>query len=380
MLLTDRNFNTSLYDPAGGGDPILYQHLFLSPYTIFERVFGLMKINVALSVDGHDHDQSVDQDQDRLVAPVVSRPSIRPNTRPTDFDFTKFSDQYKKVYPNLPNTKFLTWLIGFVEGDGSFVISKTLGRNRLQFVITQSTEDVQILYYIKDNLGFGQVIPQGKRTSKFIVQDLKNLHLLILLFNGNIILPTRKNNFKDFLNNFNLKINNSKIKNFKTIEIINSAIFPNLNNYWITGLTDAEGCFTVSFVRASSLTKDFRLSYIVKLKGDINLPILSQFLLLFKAGTIEGQSQKSNYSYILSTRPNAHPKNCATTSTRSCSWANNIYRYFTDFPLKSKKAFSFQLWKEIHKSINNKELLDLKQRDILIEKSHKVNSIKRKSK
>ena len=30
MLLTDRNFNTSFYDPAGGGDPILYQHLFLN--------------------------------------------------------------------------------------------------------------------------------------------------------------------------------------------------------------------------------------------------------------------------------------------------------------------------------------------------------------
>ena len=29
MLLTDRNFNTSFYDPSGGGDPILYQHLFL---------------------------------------------------------------------------------------------------------------------------------------------------------------------------------------------------------------------------------------------------------------------------------------------------------------------------------------------------------------
>jgi len=28
MLLTDRNFNTSFYDPAGGGDPILFQHLF----------------------------------------------------------------------------------------------------------------------------------------------------------------------------------------------------------------------------------------------------------------------------------------------------------------------------------------------------------------
>jgi cytochrome c oxidase subunit 1 len=29
MLLTDRNFNTSFFDPNGGGDPVLYQHLFL---------------------------------------------------------------------------------------------------------------------------------------------------------------------------------------------------------------------------------------------------------------------------------------------------------------------------------------------------------------
>jgi heme/copper-type cytochrome/quinol oxidase subunit 1 len=28
MLLTDRNFNTTFYTAAGGGDPILYQHLF----------------------------------------------------------------------------------------------------------------------------------------------------------------------------------------------------------------------------------------------------------------------------------------------------------------------------------------------------------------
>ena len=28
MLLTDRNINTTFFDPVGGGDPVLFQHLF----------------------------------------------------------------------------------------------------------------------------------------------------------------------------------------------------------------------------------------------------------------------------------------------------------------------------------------------------------------
>ena len=44
MLLTDRNFNTSFYDPAGGGDPVLYQHLFY-----LNSVIGIFSIPLLYS-------------------------------------------------------------------------------------------------------------------------------------------------------------------------------------------------------------------------------------------------------------------------------------------------------------------------------------------
>lgn len=62
------------------------------------------------------------------------------------------------------------------------------------------------------------------------------------------------------------------------------------------GFTEAEGCFTISFLNNSS---SFRIRFILTQKGDINLPILSSCIYLFNTGRIEGHSKKDNYSYIV---------------------------------------------------------------------------------
>ena len=55
---------------------------------------------------------------------------------------------------------FIEWFIGFAEGDGSFILNKN---GYLEFKVTQSIVDAQILFFIKKNLGFGSVLVQDKK-------------------------------------------------------------------------------------------------------------------------------------------------------------------------------------------------------------------------
>lgn len=90
MLLTDRNFNTSFYDPAGGGDPVLYQHLFskiimyiILFYLIYKSIVVLNKYTI----------------YSKISAKTVKNP----------FHFTDFYLEYNKKYTtnNTPSTSFL---------------------------------------------------------------------------------------------------------------------------------------------------------------------------------------------------------------------------------------------------------------------------------
>ena len=133
MLLTDRNFNTSFYDPAGGGDPILYQHLFLTPI-ITSNVF-------------------INKKQFNTLA------SDTKNTNET-FDFSLFTEKYNKYFNHsktLPENEFLTWLIGFSEGDGCFFTGKN---GRLSFLLTQ--KEIAILNHIQTTLSIGRVKNYGR--------------------------------------------------------------------------------------------------------------------------------------------------------------------------------------------------------------------------
>jgi hypothetical protein len=169
----------------------------------------------------------------------------------------------------------------------------------------------------------GNILKQGPRVHRLIIHKKEHIELIILLFNGNIILPTRKIQFHKFITAYNNKNNNS------TIEYISSHLLPSLDNEWITGFTEAEGCFTISLLKNSLA---FHTRFILSQKGDINLPILSSFISLFNIGRLEGHSIKDNYNYIVTGLNNMKA----------------IYNYFDNNPLKGIKLNSYLAFKDLN--------------------------------
>nr|YP_009640141.1 LAGLIDADG endonuclease [Synchytrium endobioticum]QCQ68573.1 LAGLIDADG endonuclease [Synchytrium endobioticum]QCQ68592.1 LAGLIDADG endonuclease [Synchytrium endobioticum]QCQ68763.1 LAGLIDADG endonuclease [Synchytrium endobioticum]QCQ68782.1 LAGLIDADG endonuclease [Synchytrium endobioticum]QCQ68839.1 LAGLIDADG endonuclease [Synchytrium endobioticum] len=146
----------------------------------------------------------------------------------------------------------------------------------------------------------GNVIKQGPRVYRFIIGRREDLHLIMLLFNGNVVLPSRKIQFHQFLTAYNglkrLQCSGGPVGP-RAITYLTSRILPSLEDQWLLGFTEAEGCFSISFLNNSTA---FRTRYIVSQKGAGNLPVLSHLITLFGKGVIEGHSKKDNYSYIMS--------------------------------------------------------------------------------
>lgn len=95
MLLTDRNFNTSFYDPAGGGDPILYQHLF---YEIPLKTWNLVPSSLSYFEGVINYSQ------------IIYSASTFPSAIITTVPFEKYYKINSKCYgiKTQPSPEFLT--------------------------------------------------------------------------------------------------------------------------------------------------------------------------------------------------------------------------------------------------------------------------------
>ena len=225
--------------------------------------------------------------------------------------------------------KFKWWFIGFTEGDGSFIINKN---GYLEFKVTQSSVDAQVLFYIKKELGFGTVLVQDSdsKTHQYRVKDKDNLLKIINIFNGNVITNAKKIQFKLWLESFNNKYNYN-------IQYIEPNHKVNLDNAWLSGFTDAEGCFTSSVLTSKTGKNIVTVRYIISQKDDKEF---SQELAILINGYITHIKSYNGYNTVV-----------------NFSKLNKILNYLNNYPLKTKKHMSYLRWLKVYDLVKNKNHL-----------------------
>ena len=159
--------------------------------------------------------------------------------------------------------------------------------------------------------------------------------------------------------------NTIEINNNNNIEKTTNKFNTFLKDWWITGFTDAEGCFSTSICK-SNLTKS---GWSVQPSFNIELDIRDSTLLdsiqkFFSAGTIRYNIRKNKSKSVL-------------FSVRSIKELNNvIIPHFDKYPLLTQKKNDFIKFKAIIDIINKKEHLTKKGLDkILCLRQLKINNL-----
>jgi hypothetical protein len=163
-------------------------------------------------------------------------------------------------------------LVGLIEGDGWFSISKKGKYLMYEFGFEVALKDVQLIYKIKNLLGVGSVCFRKKegRSNTILLRVRNKLHLI------NVILPIFdkypffSNKQYDYLRFREALLNGIKyyeeldtnyIRPSITLNSVNFIIKAPYFSAWLVGFIEAEGCFSIyKPTKDSSLVASFDIS------------------------------------------------------------------------------------------------------------------------
>ena len=266
-----------------------------------------------------------------------NKQSVSETTRETSFKFSAFHAYYNTLFKDRDplSDEWLTWFIGFAEGDGA--IQTYDGGKRVRFVLTQKESDILHKIQFKFNIGVVKHFPQGKSGKnndfyRWMVDNPSQILLLAFLFNGNLAQNHRIKQLALWVNALNNRFGDD------TINLNNTPVSITLQDAWLSGFTDAEGCFNVSITANSRYTLGYviKMRYLLDQKDNV---ILNKVYELFGFGKVTLRSGTDNvYRYT-------------ATGFKAL---NDIIAYFKLFPLQTKKAISFEKWLTVHNQVSNK--------------------------
>lgn len=254
----------------------------------------------------------------------------------TQLDFKNYirfgTPQHK---PN-PNTTFLEWFIGFFEADGYF-LKRSDQKQKDRFFIEITQKDVQLMYKIRTQLGFGKVTRIVKQNNqiywRYSVYDFKNLTRLIWLFNGNLITVKKQKQFQIWVAEFNKTHNSDILFSRKKPEIC-------LKNAWLSGFFEGNVGFWVQSKDIVRINKDNSQSYKIEMKFYITQKDEKELL-----NKIKHLFQIPSNIYQITNDSVTETYNRLETSLLKSHLL--LIQYLTKYPFLGKRQIIFNRWKRV---------------------------------
>jgi hypothetical protein len=129
--------------------------------------------------------------------------------------------------------------------------------------ITFAVNDASLAYFVKRRVGYGNVYKiKNKRAVRYICRNAKGMSMILFLINGKLL----------------SKYKYTQLINHNYSEDFNLTIFPplntlSLNNYWLAGFTQADGCFHISVVKSKTHKTGYSVRLEFSLKQNDVLPL-----------------------------------------------------------------------------------------------------------
>ena len=122
------------------------------------------------------------------------------------------------------------WLVGFTDGAGSFYINKLNGS--LYFNLSQNSYNLKLLYFIKRQLGVGQIFVDKNEMAHYRIRDHLTIEKVIFpIFDKYPLLTTKYYNYLKFKEAYFILTDN-----FLSFDDKNILLFKN-KEYLIQGVT-----------------------------------------------------------------------------------------------------------------------------------------------